>query len=161
MSDQIAVMNLGRIEQIGSPQEIYDRPATRFVAGFIGNANIFPVDIDAVDATDQGAVARVHAGALAFAAPVGQAPTGPRGAVSIRHERIKTGAAARGLASTARAQIRDVIFSGSAVTYALAVEGAGSSCSRRRRMTARADSHTGSMIDIGWDAGAPRLFAAE
>src|SRR4029434_3215192 len=45
MSDQIAVMNLGRIERIGSPQEIYDRPATRFVAGFIGNANIFPVDI--------------------------------------------------------------------------------------------------------------------
>ena len=37
MADQIAVMNQGRVEQIGSPQEIYDRPATMFVADFIGS----------------------------------------------------------------------------------------------------------------------------
>jgi spermidine/putrescine transport system ATP-binding protein len=48
MSDRIAVMNKGRIEQIDTPQAIYDRPATRFVAGFIGNTNIAPVTIEAV-----------------------------------------------------------------------------------------------------------------
>src|SRR5213078_953003 len=37
MADQIAVMNAGRVEQIGSPQEIYDAPATMFVANFIGS----------------------------------------------------------------------------------------------------------------------------
>ena len=37
MADRIAVMNAGRIEQIGSPQEIYDRPASMFVADFIGS----------------------------------------------------------------------------------------------------------------------------
>ena len=41
MSDQIAVMAGGRIEQIGAPQEIYSAPATTFVAGFLGAANIF------------------------------------------------------------------------------------------------------------------------
>jgi putative spermidine/putrescine transport system ATP-binding protein len=41
ISDRIAVMNKGRIEQIGTPRDIYDRPATRFVAGFIGRANLF------------------------------------------------------------------------------------------------------------------------
>ncbi|BBZ04534.1 spermidine/putrescine import ATP-binding protein PotA [Mycolicibacterium chitae] len=41
MSDRIAVMNAGRVEQIGSPTEIYDRPATVFVAGFIGQANLW------------------------------------------------------------------------------------------------------------------------
>jgi putative spermidine/putrescine transport system ATP-binding protein len=41
ISDRIAVMHQGRIEQIGTPREIYERPATRFVAGFIGRANIF------------------------------------------------------------------------------------------------------------------------
>ena len=41
MSDRIAVMNAGRIEQIGSPDDIYERPATRFVAEFIGRMNIF------------------------------------------------------------------------------------------------------------------------
>jgi spermidine/putrescine transport system ATP-binding protein len=42
MSDRIAVMNNGRIEQIGDPEEVYDRPATTFVAGFIGVSNLMP-----------------------------------------------------------------------------------------------------------------------
>lgn len=41
MSDRIAVMNQGRVEQVGSPRDIYERPATRFVAGFVGTANFF------------------------------------------------------------------------------------------------------------------------
>lgn len=40
MSDRIAVFNRGRIEQVGSPAELYERPATRFVAGFIGQTNL-------------------------------------------------------------------------------------------------------------------------
>ncbi|MFE4216227.1 ABC transporter ATP-binding protein [Streptomyces sp. NPDC056844] len=42
MSDTIVVMNRGRIEQIGSPSEIYDSPASRFVADFVGSANLIP-----------------------------------------------------------------------------------------------------------------------
>jgi ABC-type Fe3+/spermidine/putrescine transport system ATPase subunit len=42
MSDRIAVMRQGSIEQIGTPTEIYERPATRFVAGFIGSMNMLP-----------------------------------------------------------------------------------------------------------------------
>lgn len=42
MSDTVVVMNQGRIEQIGSPREVYDRPATRFVAGFVGEASMLP-----------------------------------------------------------------------------------------------------------------------
>lgn len=42
LSDRIAVMRHGRIEQIGSPTDIYNRPATRFVAGFIGESNFLP-----------------------------------------------------------------------------------------------------------------------
>jgi len=41
MSDRVAVMNAGRIEQVGSPSEIYERPTTRFVAEFIGRMNFF------------------------------------------------------------------------------------------------------------------------
>jgi putative spermidine/putrescine transport system ATP-binding protein len=41
MSDRIAVMNAGRVEQIGTPSDIYDRPQTRFVADFIGDTNLF------------------------------------------------------------------------------------------------------------------------
>ena len=42
MSDRIAVFNRGRIEQIGTPEQLYDRPATRFVASFIGDTNFIP-----------------------------------------------------------------------------------------------------------------------
>ena len=44
MSDRVAVMNAGRIEQLGAPREIYDRPATRFVADFIGETNFIEHD---------------------------------------------------------------------------------------------------------------------
>jgi spermidine/putrescine transport system ATP-binding protein len=46
MSDRLAVMNRGRIEQLGKPRELYEHPATRFVAGFIGTSNIFTGRID-------------------------------------------------------------------------------------------------------------------
>jgi spermidine/putrescine transport system ATP-binding protein len=42
MSDRIAVMNTGRVQQIGTPEEIYDHPTNRFVADFIGEANLIP-----------------------------------------------------------------------------------------------------------------------
>ena len=42
MSDRIAVMNRGRVEQIGGPEEVYERPTTTFVAGFIGVSNLMP-----------------------------------------------------------------------------------------------------------------------
>jgi spermidine/putrescine transport system ATP-binding protein len=42
MSDRIAVMNQGRVEQVGTPEDVYHRPASVFVAGFIGTANLLP-----------------------------------------------------------------------------------------------------------------------
>ena len=42
MSDRVAVFNHGRIEQVGSPREVYEHPATEFVAGFVGTANLLP-----------------------------------------------------------------------------------------------------------------------
>src|SRR3954447_8198326 len=42
MSDRIAVMNRGRVEQVAAPEEVYDRPASTFVAGFIGVSNLMP-----------------------------------------------------------------------------------------------------------------------
>jgi putative spermidine/putrescine transport system ATP-binding protein len=45
MSDRLAVFNAGRIEQIGAPAEVYERPATRFVAGFVGTSNLLTGDV--------------------------------------------------------------------------------------------------------------------
>ena len=49
MSDRIVVMRAGKIEQIGTPRDIYRRPRNRFVAEFIGETNLFPVTVDRVE----------------------------------------------------------------------------------------------------------------
>jgi spermidine/putrescine transport system ATP-binding protein len=49
MSDRIAVMNSGRYEQLGDPESLYERPATRFVAGFLGISNLLPGDVEGSD----------------------------------------------------------------------------------------------------------------
>ena len=47
MSDRIAVMNRGKVEQVAGPEEVYDRPTTSFVAGFIGVSNLMPAKVSA------------------------------------------------------------------------------------------------------------------
>jgi spermidine/putrescine transport system ATP-binding protein len=49
MSDRIVVMNRGRIEQLGTPEDIFDRPATRFVAAFMGMSNLFDGKVSAIE----------------------------------------------------------------------------------------------------------------
>ncbi|MEH2114853.1 ABC transporter ATP-binding protein [Nostoc sp.] len=52
LSDRIAVMNQGKIEQVGTPSQIYERPCTSFVADFIGDTNLFSGEIVSVDSTN-------------------------------------------------------------------------------------------------------------
>ncbi len=85
MSDQIAVLAEGRIEQVGAPQEIYSAPATTFVAGFLGAANIFDADI--VDVVG-GAVTCSALGTRLIASVSDSAPGPGAAAVVIRPERI-------------------------------------------------------------------------
>lgn len=49
MSDRIAVMNRGRYEQLGDPESLYERPTTRFVAGFLGVSNLLPGAVQGAD----------------------------------------------------------------------------------------------------------------
>jgi spermidine/putrescine transport system ATP-binding protein len=62
MSDRIAVMNRGRVEQIGVPEDVYERPATTFVAGFIGVSNLMPALVAGAGEVklDQGPVVRAQ-----------------------------------------------------------------------------------------------------
>ncbi|MFZ2443463.1 MAG: ATP-binding cassette domain-containing protein, partial [Ilumatobacteraceae bacterium] len=55
MSDRLAVMNTGRIEQVGGPRSVYDEPANRYVADFLGLANLLPATADAAGVTVLGA----------------------------------------------------------------------------------------------------------
>ena len=52
MSDRLAVFNRGRIEQVGAPADVYEHPATRFVAGFVGTSNLLTGDVAQADHRD-------------------------------------------------------------------------------------------------------------
>jgi spermidine/putrescine transport system ATP-binding protein len=82
MADSIAVMNAGRIEQLGAPQDLYEQPATAFVAGFLGISNLLPGVVE-----DRGAV-RLDTGTVVQAKVDGL--TGPV-AAGVRPEKIKLG----------------------------------------------------------------------
>ena len=157
MSDRIAVMDRGRIEQIGTPQQIYDDPATQFVAAFIGNTNLVPVEVEAV----AGAQARVRLGPHVFSAGVvGPVFAGTRGEISIRYERLRIGDAARAMPHRAAGTVREVIFSGSAVQYAVTLEPSGPELMVETAYDgAHAVIDAGTVVDVGWDPASVRLFA--
>ncbi|MBO1901221.1 ABC transporter ATP-binding protein [Leucobacter weissii] len=98
MSDRIAVMSDGVVQQVAAPEEIYNRPQTRFVAGFIGSCNLLDVDAPAGAAGDEVSVDLPGVGAVSgVLAERVAAPS--RGTLLLRPERIevsRTGAGVRG-----------------------------------------------------------------
>ncbi len=76
MADTIAVMNSGRIEQLGSPTELYERPQTAFVAGFLGKSNLLDGVVEGQGAVrlDDGTIVRVHTGQASGRVVIGVRP---------------------------------------------------------------------------------------
>jgi putative spermidine/putrescine transport system ATP-binding protein len=84
IADRIAVMNKGRLEQIDTPEAVYRRPGTRFVAGFIGRANVFDAT---VIGRDGAGIAARSAGGVTFVVPAPDAPA--EMAIVLRPEAIR------------------------------------------------------------------------
>jgi spermidine/putrescine ABC transporter ATP-binding subunit len=85
MSDRIAVMNKGQIEQLGSPEDLYDRPTSRFVASFIGESNFLEGEVIHVD----GETVTVNLGEDEIQAlHKGKAQPGRRVALAVRPEKL-------------------------------------------------------------------------
>jgi putative spermidine/putrescine transport system ATP-binding protein len=103
MSDRIAVFNVGKIEQIGSPAEIYEHPATAFVAGFVGTSNLVRSD-------------------------VAQQLTGSAQTFSIRPEKIRMVEVGSPVANGWAAMdgtVREVVYLGMFTRYTVALDGGG------------------------------------
>lgn len=82
MSDRLAVMRDGRVEQVGAPEAVYAAPESAYVAGFLGSANV----LDVLVAGGEGGIVDCRLGALPMRA-TGTA-TAPQGKVIVRPERI-------------------------------------------------------------------------
>jgi spermidine/putrescine ABC transporter ATP-binding subunit len=105
LSDRIAVMSRGRIEQLGAPREIYERPASRFVADFIGASTVLRCRVIA-----DNLVAVAHGLTIKVAAGSGL-PVGEEVEIAIRPERVRL-AAGPG-EGTAEARIEGLVYQGS------------------------------------------------
>jgi len=120
MSDRVALLNKGHIEQIGTPEDLYDAPATRFVAEFIGDANLVEGRIVAAQPSGE-VVVRVAGGKdLPARAVPGSLKVGDAGFLMIRPERIELAtsqppAAGDGLA----AKVVGRTFTGEQISLAL------------------------------------------
>ena len=86
MSDRIAVMNHGVVEQVSDPESVYERPATTFVAGFIGVSNLMPGEV--ISANGGGADLRLDAGPTVHTPQSGGATTGERAHAVVRPEKL-------------------------------------------------------------------------
>jgi spermidine/putrescine transport system ATP-binding protein len=86
LSDRLAVMNQGRVEQVDTPEEIYERPATTFVAGFIGVSNLMPGEV--VSANGGGPRVRLDAG-VEIEAPTNGLGPGERCHAVVRPEKLR------------------------------------------------------------------------
>jgi iron(III) transport system ATP-binding protein len=121
MSDRIAVMESGRVQQIGSPHEIYHRPANTFVARFIGRSNVLGLPVTA--ATEDSVDVRLpDGGRRTVPAPIGHGLTPSAEAlVSIRPEHIDLTSPEDPEASVGR--ITELEFTGMATNLTVDVQG--------------------------------------
>ncbi len=118
LSDRIVVMNAGRIEQIGSPFEIYNFPATPFVAQFVGTLNVLQALV-----VDQAQCHLEIGGQPVYTAkPLGNTPNGGRLSVAVRPEMIDAaGEDEATLHNQLRGTVEDVMFLGAVVRVRLAL----------------------------------------
>jgi spermidine/putrescine transport system ATP-binding protein len=152
MSDRIAVMNAGRVEQIGSPREIYEQPATAFVADFIGSLNALDVTVD--ELVGGYAVARVGEGERVVVAVDPSVRAGTPIRVAVRPEHVRLGAAGEPApddGSRLEGTIAEIVFLGMYTQFHVDTS-AGRVISHRLAEVAPDRLAPGSPIALTWTA---------
>jgi spermidine/putrescine transport system ATP-binding protein len=115
MSDRIAVMNRGVIEQLDEPETIYERPRTTFVAGFIGVSNLMPGEV--VSANGGAPSVRLDAGPTVGTAELGEAKPGERVHAVVRPEKLgltRSDSSAPSDSTSVEGQVESSLYMGTA-----------------------------------------------
>ena len=143
LADRVAVLEAGRLAQCGPPAELYERPATRYVAGFLGAANVLEGRV-AADGTVDAAGCRL---ALAHGRPPGAML-----AVALRPERIRLLAGTAPATNAAAGTLRELAYRGDGWIAVVALPGGG-----ELRVALPADAAPpapGTTVSLGWAAAA-------
>ena len=156
LSDRLAVMNAGSVEQIGTPEEIYESPSSAFVADFVGGTNLLRGTVVDVRGSGSCRVSVSGAGILAAPAPPGVAE-GANVALMIKPERVRA-SGDRATDGHLDAEVVAVSYFGSGYSYTLSV--GGQRVEARQPAPALIDGRradAGDRLTIFADAGAIRV----
>ena len=159
MSDRIAVMHLGRLQQVGTPQEIYESPQNRFVAEFIGVCNFLDGRVAALEG--KTVLLRLDDGGLVSAAVAAGAPPveGALVVAAVRPEKLVLKAGGPATTRALQARLENLVYVGTAVHFHLrTAEGARLVAYRQNDSAPPAGLQPGVEVQVTWDPGAARLL---
>lgn len=156
LSDRIAVMNGGRIEQLGTPHEIYEKPANRFVADFIGISNLFSVRVEGHDKNT--AAVRNEEGNLFQVVSDNIPDAGSNAVVLVRPERLQILEDGDKADNSLSGTVAEVVYLGQSEKLRIDT-GAGHDILLHRQTRRGKDSlEVGTQIDVGWSAADAHLI---
>ncbi|RJL21739.1 ABC transporter ATP-binding protein [Bailinhaonella thermotolerans] len=150
MSDRIAVMNDGLVEQLAPPREVYERPATRFVAGFIGTSNLFSGVVDRI--ADGLAVLRPGPGDRVLVPVEGKPAEGDTIDLTVRPEKIViTAEEPGGDVSKVRGTVAEVVYLGTSYSYAVTLgNGAEVTVFQQNAHSSDSSAERGDPVWLSW-----------
>jgi spermidine/putrescine transport system ATP-binding protein len=159
MSDRVAVMNAGRFEQVGSPRELYHRPATRFVAGFVGETNQWAGET--VPPAFGSAAIRLPSGSVIEG--TGEV-RGARGAGFVRPEAVAIASGPKALSELPNrfaGQVSAVLFDGANSSVMIEAPDLGAPLRAALPQAGPlAGLSVGTPVTVGWTVEATRIFPA-
>jgi spermidine/putrescine ABC transporter ATP-binding subunit len=151
MSDVIAILDQGVLQQIGPPLEVYRQPVNQFVADFIGESNLLSGRVSTPDAnghtftTVRGLDVRVGPGA----------PGGSREGrhMIVRPESVRLGGAAEGAVNRYRAEVLEVLYVGDLVKYRVRMDSGDELVAKTLAPSTGGQWQAGQRVTVGWDTG--------
>lgn len=157
MSDRIAVMNRGRIEQVATPMELYERPRTPFVADFLGESNSLNGSI--VRETGSHLVVRTSRGLEVVAAPGAELTAGCEVRLAIRPEQIVFLGPQDTSDNVVEGVIEDVVYLGEAYRCLVRCTQGELLCVKTQNPRGAGNPRHGQTVRLGWRADAVILHA--
>ncbi|NUU06584.1 ABC transporter ATP-binding protein [Leifsonia sp. C5G2] len=162
MADTVAVMNKGRIEQMGSPEVLYELPSTVFVANFLGQSNLFAGPVQEIGSETLG----VDVGGNRIQVPRSRAQrTSGYVTVGVRPEKLTLHASPETIPSGANSlgpgRVTDVSFSGVSTQYLVDIPGVGTIVVFAQNLASGPVAQLGDEVWVAWDAAHTFVLADE
>src|SRR5918999_2850029 len=149
MSDRIAVMNEGRVQQVADPSTLYELPSNRFVANFIGQTNVFSGTVESVNADRVTLRTRGGTRIEAMTHEGIEVEVGAQAQATVRPEKVRFGSAGDNVVS---AEIRQIVYLGVSTQYIAELSDGGALVLHQQNIHAAPGPAIGDEVSVAWDA---------